>query len=139
MAKDKGTKQKATAETEEAASYAAYKGKTATTLQARFADWLIQELEMEFASKAAEAAFRDGVRLATVLHMQFQKSPYNREANEAARLAREAAATEAPAPRKSAKAAKPAKAEVTETVAEEPAPVKKRPAKKAAPSKVAPF
>jgi hypothetical protein len=60
--------------------YTTYAGKLPTATMTDFADWLIQEGAVgEFASKAAEAAFRDGVRLGGTLRMEFQKSEFNQE------------------------------------------------------------
>lgn len=60
--------------------YTGYAGKAPTATMVDFADWLIQEGAVgEFPSKAAEAAFRDGVRLGGTLRMEFQKSDFNQE------------------------------------------------------------
>jgi hypothetical protein len=78
--------------------YTLYAGKPATATMQDFADWLIQEGAVgEFPSKAAEAAFRDGVRLGGTLRMDFQKSDFNQErrAERQAARAQENGASEA--------------------------------------------
>lgn len=107
-----------------------YKNKEATTVQERYADWLIEKLQLEFPNPKSEAAFREAVRLATALRMIFQASPENQEARENARSERE----EAPAPAKPAKAAKAAKAQPAAAEPEAEAPKRKggRPKKAAA-------
>lgn len=80
----------------------AYKDKTPTDLQTRFADWLISKLGLEFANSKVEAGFREGVRLGTALRIPFQASDENQSAREDARAEREEAAAE----RKASKAPK---------------------------------
>lgn len=63
-----------------------YLTKPATDLQERFADWITEVVGYDPSSaKTKEAAFREGVRIATATRMVFQASPENREANAAAR------------------------------------------------------
>lgn len=94
--------------------YTSYRDKAPTDLQARFPDWLIEKVGVTFGTKKEEAAFREGVRLATALRMPFQASPENRAATAERRAERAAqaavpAAEPEPAPARPAKAA-PAKA-----------------------------
>ena len=110
-----------------------YKGKEATAVQERYADWLIEKLEIEFSGNAKEvaakeAAFREAVRLATALRSIFQASPENQAARAEARE------EEAPASAKPAKATKAAKATPAEEPEEVPAaaPTGKTKGKKAA-------
>jgi hypothetical protein len=108
------------------ADIAAYKDKAATAVQTRYADWLIEKLDLEFPNTKAEAAFREAVRLSTALRMIFQASPENQGARAEAR-------TEDKADKKSK-----AKAEqADESDDETPAPKKRgRPAKAAKPTPV---
>ena len=69
------------------AQIAAYKKKEATAVQTRYADWLIEKLELEFPNPKAEAAFREAVRIATALRMIFQASPENQGARAESRTA----------------------------------------------------
>lgn len=99
-----------------------YLDKAATPLQARFGDWIKEEVGYNpTAAKTKEEAFREGVRIATATRMVFQASDYNRSANEESRAQRakeraererQAAAEEeaTPKPVKAAKAPAPAKA-----------------------------
>lgn len=135
------------AKTEEAAEVdlKSYLEKAATDLQERFADWLLDEDIVGYdpsAAKTKEAAFREGVRLATAMRMVFQASPENRAANAERKAARGAEVEEEapakPAAQKAAKTAPPAKkaakrAAPVEEPEEEEAPA---PTKKAAPKKV---
>lgn len=98
--------------------------KEPTDLQVHLADWIIDKTGMTFASKAAEAAFRKGVQLATTLRMKHQASDENQERRAALEAAAAAAEAEAPTPAKAA----PAKA----------VPAAKKAAKKAAPAEEAP-
>lgn len=110
-----------------------YLDKGPTTLQARFATWIQEEVGYNpNAAKTKLAAFEEGVRIATATRMVFQASDYNRAETAKERAAREAAAEAAAAaaeevPAKPAKASKASKA----------APAKAAPAK-AAPKKAAP-
>lgn len=116
----------------------AYKDKATTPVQERFSDWLIEKLELEFATPKAEAAFREATRLATALRMIFQASPENQDARAEAKAEREEATetkAETKANKKSAKAAKPAKDEDDD--AEEAKPAKPAKATKKAPAKAA--
>lgn len=110
----------------------AYKDKEATAVQERYADWLIEKLQLEFSNAKAEAAFREATRLATALRMIFQASPENQGERESAKEAREEAAA-AKAQAKKDKKAKAKDAEADEPEAEEtaPAPKAKAAAKKA--------
>lgn len=98
--------------------YSAYKHQPPTDLQSRFADWLIEKLDLEFTSGAAEKGFREGVRLAVALRIPFQASPEN-QAHRAQRAAeREEREEQEEAPK--AKAAKVAKAAKKARPAPEP-------------------
>lgn len=144
---------------EESGDYTSYASKEPTDLQVRFADWLIEKVGVNFGTKKEQAAFEEGVRLATALRMPFQRSAENQavsplvRGNAAAPAAKPAKAVKAAPAAKPAKAA-PAKrgraaAPVTETVDPEPpaeeaeeAPRTRRPARRtrAAASEVqAPF
>lgn len=136
----------------EALDYEAIKVKPETTLQTHLADWIIEKTGVdEGMSAPALKAFREGVRLATVLRMAHQASPENQErqiASASSRLteieerrAATLARREARAAERAAEAAdKPApkkRGRPKKVVAEEPAaePVKKsrgRPKKAAA-------
>jgi outer membrane biosynthesis protein TonB len=142
-------------EENEVIDFTDYAGKSATALQARFAEWLMGEQVGYDPAKAKtkSEAFAEGVRLAVALRIPFQASPFNREANaasraEAAKAREERAAAEpeeapkpapvakkAPAKKAAAKAA-PAAAPV-ETAEETPAP-KAKPAPRRAPARRAP-
>lgn len=87
----------------------AYKGKESTVVQTRYADWLIEKLELEFPNAKSEAAFREAVRLATALRMIFQASPENQGEREEAKAAREEASGAKAEAKKAAKADKKAK------------------------------
>jgi hypothetical protein len=108
-----------------------YKDKESTAVQERFADWLIEKLELEFPNAKAEAAFREAVRLATALRMIFQASPENQDARTAARAEREEV--------RSAKPKKTAKAKPVEDETEDDADArvfpKTKPAKRGRPAK----
>lgn len=120
----------------------AYNGKASTAVQTRYADWLIEKLEIEFTgskkeAEAKEALFRETVRVSTALRMIFQASPENQEAREEGKAEREEAQeakaaekAKAKADKKAAKAAKPAEDDEAEAD-ETPAP-KAKPAKKSA-------
>lgn len=61
----------------DAPDFTKYAEKPASALQEEFTEWLIDEVyggESPHTSKAAAAAFEDGVRLATALRMPFQRS-----------------------------------------------------------------
>lgn len=111
--------------------YTGYATKPPTSLQARFPDWLFEKTGITFGTVKEEKAFREGVRLATALRMEFQASPENREATAKERAERAEAksapaeAAPAPAPAKPVKAAKAAKAA-------KPAPAPAAPAEAAA-------
>lgn len=66
-------------ETEEAKDYTVYATKPATATMVDFADWLIDEVGLEFKTEAAELAFRKGVALGGTLRMEFQRSDLNKE------------------------------------------------------------
>jgi hypothetical protein len=66
--------------------------KPATDLQDRFADWIMEQVGYDpSGAKTKEAAFREGVRIATATRMVFQASPENKEATKAKRDERRAA------------------------------------------------
>jgi hypothetical protein len=64
---------------EDEMDYPVYAAKAPTQTQARFAQWLIDKCQYSFTTRKEEAAFRDGVRVATALRMPFQRSPENQE------------------------------------------------------------
>lgn len=102
----------------------AYKDKDATAVQTRYADWLIDKLDLEFPNAKAEAAFREAVRLGTALRMIFQASPENQEARGEAKAEREAVAESKPAKGEpTEKPAKAAKKTSGKKAAAAPAPV----------------
>lgn len=106
----------------------AYKHKEVTPVQERFADWLVEKLDIDFPNSKAEAAFREAVRLATALRMIFQASSENQEAR-----------TESRSERQEAKASKASRAAATppEEPEEEAPPVKAVKAAKASAKKSA--
>jgi hypothetical protein len=107
--------------------FQAYKEKAATDLQERFAGWIIDKLELTFGTKKEQAAFEEGVRLATALRMVFQASPEN----QAVLAERRASAGDRQL--EAAKSVKPAAAKKAAAAApSEPPPAQRRPAKKAA-------
>lgn len=53
-----------------------YADKKPTGTMEAFADWLIEEVGLEFATKKEEHQFREGVRLGGTLRMEFQGSEY---------------------------------------------------------------
>lgn len=93
-----------------------YLDKAPTTLQARFADYLQEEVGYDpNSAKNKTEAFREGVRLGVALRMIFQASDYNRDARAAEQAERAESKEAAPAkaakaPAKAAPAAKAAKA-----------------------------
>lgn len=99
----------------------AYKEKEPTAFQTRYADWLIEKLEIEFPNTKSEAAFREAVRLSVALRMIMQASEENQAARVEARTA------------KSKAKAKPAEDDDTEAEAEapKPKPAAKRPGRPA--------
>lgn len=106
--------------------YTVYADKPATPLMRDFAEWIKDEVGLEFSSKAAEAAFDNGVRLGGTLRMEFQRSDFcktRREERKAASAASNGAAEpeeeEAPAPRRRTRAA--AAKETVEAEPEAPA------------------
>lgn len=110
----------------------AYKDKPATAQQEAFADWLLEEVGVEFGTAKETAAFREGVRLAKALIMTYQKSPASKEVREALRAqraeeaeARAAARAEREA-EKPEPAAKPAKATKTAAAAKSTGPAAKK-------------
>ena len=109
-------------------------GKAPTSLQARFAEWLMgDEVGYSPASaKTKQEAFEEGVRLAVALRIPFQASDFNREATAVEREAKAAERIEREAAKEAAAAAEPQEAPAPKT-----APAKKAAAKKAAPAKAA--
>ncbi len=71
--------------------FTSYAGKEPTSLQARMADWLLDKVGV---MPADEESFRDGVRLAVALRMDFQRSAENREATEREKTERQSSLTE---------------------------------------------
>jgi hypothetical protein len=104
-------------ETVEEYDYTRYLDKEPTDLQARFGEWLVDKVGVKFGTKKEEAAFLEGVRLATALRMPFQRSPENQEASPMVRANRGTSAKKAAAPKKST-----SKAAVAEEVEEDDAP-----------------
>lgn len=96
--------------------YTVYAGKPATPLMQDFAEWIKQEVGVDFPSKAAEAAFDNGVRLGGTLRMEFQKSDFCKE-RRAERQAEKAAENGATV----VKAGKRGRPAATEDVEDEPA------------------
>lgn len=138
------------AEEQASKDWSGYRDKPATDLQARMADWVIEKTGLSFSSKAAEAAFRDGIRLGVALRIPFQASPENQAvrsngAAEAAPAPAKKAAKAAPAKKASAKKAEPGPAveepaEEVVVVGKASASKPRKAAKKSAPgAKVAPF
>ena len=121
---------RAAATVEPEKDYTVYADKPATPLMEDFADWIVDEVGIEHASKAAEAAFRNGVRLGGTLRMEFQKSDFCKERREERRAERENEVAEAKAAKKAAPKAAPkargrAAAAATEADEDEPtAPAK---------------
>jgi len=118
-----------TPETDETVKdYTVYAGKEPTPTMVDFADWLIQEVGLEFGTVKEQNAFRDGVRLGGTLRMEFQRSEFNVERREKRRQAREAAAAAepeangaaAPAPAKPAARGKAATAKSAATTTTKP-------------------
>jgi hypothetical protein len=106
-----------------------YANKVPTTMQARFADWLLEETTYDPASaKTKEQAFRMGVALGAFLRPTYQAS----DANQAARAESRAAETSVAKPVK----LQGRKAKATETPAPTPAPAKAK-ATKGGPRKAA--
>ncbi len=125
------------AETETATDYTVYKDKEPTATMSDFADWIIQEVGLEFTSKPAEAAFRDGVRLGGTLRMEFQRSDFNktrREERRAARVAGNGAAETAAAEPESSSAGVRA-ARASRAAKAKSAPAEATPAEPAAPAR----
>lgn len=111
-------------------------GQEPTSLQRRFADFILSEEVGYDVSKAKskEEAFREGVRMAVQLRIPFQASAINREATEQERLERAAAKEkllaakqEAAAAKQEAAAAKAASksAPVEDSTEETPKPTKR--------------
>lgn len=87
------------AETEAAeVDYTVYNEKEPTDLQERFGEWITDKLELEFGTKKEQAAFLNGVRLATALRMHFQASPENQEVIAERKAARAEEVEEKPKP-----------------------------------------
>lgn len=59
-----------------ARDYTVYATKDFTPTMVAFADWLIDEVGLEFANAKAEALFRQGVALGGTLRMEFQRSDF---------------------------------------------------------------
>jgi septal ring factor EnvC (AmiA/AmiB activator) len=89
---------------------------TPTRLQARFADWLLDKTGVK---PGDEGSFRDGVRLATSLRMQFQRSEENKAATAAEKEERAASLASTQEEREKAAAERQAKAEERAKKAEE--------------------
>lgn len=108
--------------------YTVYADKPPTPLMVDFAEWIKEEVGLEFSSKAAEAAFDNGVRLGGTLRMEFQRSEFcktRREERKAQKASSNGAAEDeeeeapAPAPRRRTRAA--AAKEAAEAEPEAPA------------------
>jgi len=86
----------------------AYLTKPPTDLQDRFADWIMEQVGYDpSGAKTKEAAFREGVRIATAIRIVFQASPENKAATKAKRQAAVIESDEDEAPKTKAKKAKP--------------------------------
>lgn len=97
--------------------------KAPTSLQSRFADFLISD-EVGYSpasAKTKEEAFREGVRLAVALRIPFQASTTNKEATELERQERAEQKRLAAEAKEQAKAAKAAEAPAEEEEAPKPA------------------
>jgi hypothetical protein len=68
--------------------YTIYAEKDPTPTMQDFADWLIEEVGLEFKSSQHEDEFRTGVRLGGTLRMEFQRSDFNKERKAERRAAR---------------------------------------------------
>lgn len=77
----------------EARDYTEYRDKEPTPTMSDFADWIVQEVGIEYPTAKELAAFRNGVRLGGTLRMEFQASDMNKERRAARRAAREAQAS----------------------------------------------
>jgi hypothetical protein len=75
---------------EQELDFTVYRDKPATRVQEAFADWLIDNVGVEFGTKKEEQAWRDGVRLGASMRMHFQRSPENQQDLEERRKAAEA-------------------------------------------------
>lgn len=95
--------------------YTKYLDKEPTDLQERFGAWLIDKVGVKFGTKKEEAAFLEGVRLATALRMPFQRSPENQEASPMVRANRTAAAPKKSTAKKSTSRAADAEEDEEET------------------------
>lgn len=120
--------------------YKAALTKTATSLQARFAEWL-QGDEVGYnpaAAKTKKDAFEEGVRLGVALRIPYQASEHNRAATAEEKAEREAERQRAKQERDAAKAAREAATPAEEAPAPAPKPAKSaaaaRKAAKAAPA-----
>jgi hypothetical protein len=133
----------AKAAAEDELDYTKYLDKEPTDLQARFGDWILDKVGVEFGTKKETDAFREGVRVATALRMPFQRSPENQEASPMVRANRSAAskvqAKKSVRPKQSeeeegVRPAKAAKKSVRRSAAadEEPAQPARRPARRRA-------
>jgi hypothetical protein len=90
--------------------FTVYATKTPTPMQARFADWLLEETEYSpGTAKTKEEAFRMGVALGAYLRPTYQASDANKSGREEALAEKPAKVEKAPKATK-VKAEKPAKA-----------------------------
>lgn len=86
--------------------FTVYATKTPTTMQARFADWLLEETEYDPSkAKSKEEAFRMGVALGAYLRPTYQASDANQSARKETREAAPEKAVKTPRAAKAAKVA----------------------------------
>jgi hypothetical protein len=108
-----------------------YADKAPTLLQERFADWLIEQVGVNFATQKEMASFREGVRLSTALRMRYQASDENKAANEEERAQRAVVETaEVAVPAKKVAPAKKAAAVPAKATPAKATPAKTAPAKR---------
>lgn len=132
--------------TEDELDYTKYLDKEPTDLQARFGEWLLDKVGIQFGTKKETDAFMEGVRLATALRMPFQRSPENQAASPMVRANRSGGATKSTAKKSTRAKAQPEEEDVrpaksakksvrrpaTEESAEEPTRPARRPARRRA-------
>lgn len=114
--------------------FTVWASKAPTDLQKRFGPWLMEKVGLEFATKKEEAAFFEGVRLATALRIPFQSSPENQAAR-AEKAAEPKPEKVEKTAKKAAKTAAPAAEDPAETTPAKPG----RKPRKSAPTEAQPF
>lgn len=135
--------QEAATDNDGVTDFTVYADKAPTPTMVDFADWLIAEVGLEFATVKEESAFRNGVRLGGTLRMHFQQSDFNIQRRDERRAAAASAANGAATQDKTttkAPAGKPArgKAATTGATATKPATTR-RGARAASAGAEAPF